>query len=75
MGGQGSPVLQVGEVVDVDDGDRGLAVLGDRDRTMRVPGPGDQATNGRTALQFAAKLGSVGLGSVGLGSVGLGGGG
>jgi hypothetical protein len=44
VGGQRGPVLQVGEVVDVDDGDRGLAVLGDRDRTMRIPGPRDQFT-------------------------------
>jgi hypothetical protein len=28
MDGQGGPVLQVGEIVDVDDGDRGLAVPG-----------------------------------------------
>src|SRR5580658_7918935 len=56
MGGQGGPVLQISEVVDVDDGDRGLAMLGDRDRTMRIPGLGDQFTQVSPGRRQAVRL-------------------
>ena len=42
MRGQRRAILQVSKVIDIDERDDGLAMLGDRDGTVGVPGLGDK---------------------------------
>jgi len=42
MRGQCGAIFQIGQIIYVDDGDGGLAVFGDRDRTVRVLGSRNQ---------------------------------